>query len=79
MRVRGEYITGYMTTEEQRWIAGEKTTDFLRAIVFRQHTGQGDILPPWPDDDHAFNALIASAHVVLAEIKKDGSNKRCDS
>jgi hypothetical protein len=73
MRVKGKYITGYMT--------GEETKDgSLRAFVFRQHNGQ-EGLPPWPswrnlertedwelwkaqcdEADKAKDALLASVH-----------------
>ena len=52
MRIRGKYITGYMTTEEalltERKPLGGLAGEYCRAYVFRQHTGQGETLPEWP-------------------------------
>ena len=42
MRIGRKYVTGYMTGEET------KDAPFVRAYVFRQHTGQDSALPQWP-------------------------------
>lgn len=67
MRIRGKYVTGYMTAEEafltQRKPSGEMAGEYCRAYVFRQHAGQGETLPDWPgsfDPQMAF--LVAKAH-----------------
>lgn len=41
MRIKGKYISGYMTVEEA------KLSD-RRAYVFRQHNGNAEFLPDWP-------------------------------
>lgn len=68
IRIKGKYITGYATGQEQVWITGEKETDFKSAHVFRHHTGQTyNPLPDWPVTSdgnasaRAMNTLIDSA------------------
>ena len=68
IRIKGKYVSGYYTTEEQRYIPGEKTEPpFLTAHVFRHHDGQDDrhSLPAWPDSsdegNRRMNALIEGA------------------
>lgn len=41
VRVKGKHVSGYMKVEE--------SPDGARAYVFRQHDGQADKLPAWPD------------------------------
>lgn len=64
IRVRGKYITGYVTTDQT---SPESTGYRVRRVAhtFRQHDGQADgILPPWDtvgndwsDEKHAFLAV----------------------
>lgn len=59
MRIKGVTVTGYATTEET------SGAPYVRAYVFRQHTGQpGHNLPQWPEhrDHAAMDALIRLAH-----------------
>jgi hypothetical protein len=67
MRIRGKYVTGYMTTEEalltDRKPLGGLAGEYCRAYVFRQHTGQSETLPDWPgsfDPQMAF--LVSKAY-----------------
>ena len=46
VRVRGKYITGYMTIEEGLPPSDYKPTRI--AYAFRHHNGQADFLPDWP-------------------------------
>lgn len=49
MRIRGKYITGYMTTDEANHPTDRTKT--RKAWTFRAHTDQpGNPLPAWPDD-----------------------------
>lgn len=64
IRVRGKYITGYVTTDQT---SPESKGFNVRRVAtsFRQHDGQADgILPPWDmvgsdwsDEKHAFLAV----------------------
>ncbi len=69
VKVNGKTVSGYVTTDEQKWIKGSKEVGpFLACATFRQFTG-GDrcanagLLPSWPlarENDAKINAMIAS-------------------
>jgi len=64
MRIKGKYVTGYMTTEET------KVAPYVRAYVFRQHTGEGEMLPAWPSSfAPEMDALISKAYAGGEEIR----------
>lgn len=65
IKINGKRISGYMTTEEQKWITGEKETEFLSCYSFRQHTYQKNAhnLPEWGSlTDQELNSIIQAAN-----------------
>lgn len=63
VKVKGKSVSGYVTTEEQKYIGGVKTTDFKKVYSFRRHTNHKNsgILPDWPTEPAELNALIERA------------------